>query len=227
MKRTMAPKFWPINRKNKKYTIRPVSGPHSKERCMPLGIILRDVLHYAHTAKESQTLLNKGDVMVDGRVRKSNNFPVGLMDILTIGEENYRILPNATGFYLKKIEENEKHIKPSKIVSKTIIKKGKMQLNLFDGHNIVSDKGDYATGDTIVLDLRKGIVTQIIKMKKGAIAIVTGGKNAGKLGKVGDVTTAKMRPSQVTLEHESGKIIVPKDNVFVIGDKEPVIKIGE
>lgn len=242
IKRSVVPKFWPIERKTKKYALTPSPGPHPKDACIPLGIILRDMLHYTQTAKESQTLLNSGSVKIDGRIRKSKNFPVGLMDILTIGEENYRILPNAKGFYLQRIDDNEARIKPEKIVSKTTIRKGKVQLNLSDGHNILADKGDYGTGDTVIVETQKNTIKQLIKMKKGALVIVIGGKNAGKIGRVDDIVTVKMHPAQVTIGTEAQgrettgrtevrqaveKIIVPRDYIFVIGEKEAAIKIGE
>jgi len=226
-KRSVTPKFWPIERKTKKYAITPSSGPHGKKKCIPLGIILRDMLHYANTAKEAKAILNNGFVKVDGCTRKSTNFPIGLMDVLTIGEEAYRILPDATGFYLQKISEDEVHIKPEKIVSKTTIKKGKTQLNLSDGRNVLVDKGDHETGDIVVFDVQKNVIKQLIKMKKGALVIVTGGKNAGKIGRVEGIVTVKMHPSQVTIDVEGEKIIVPKEYVFVIGEKDAVIEIGD
>ena len=227
IKRSVAPRFWPIERKTKKYAMAPEPGPHAKEKCLPLGIALRDMLHYARTSKEAQALLNKGLVKVDGRARKSNNFPVGIMDVLTVGEENYRILPNRSGFYLQGIDDSEARIKPEKIVSKTVIKKGKIQLNLFDGRNVLADKGEYATGDTAVLDTQKNAVVQLLKMRKGAIVLVIGGKNVGKIGSIEDIAAVKMQAAQVTIDAGGEKIFVPKDYVFVVGEKEPVIKIGE
>lgn len=227
IKRSVVPTFWPIERKTKKYAITPQPGPHSKGRSIPLGVILRDMLRYVHTAKEAKRLLNGGTVNVDGHIRKSKNFPVGLMDILTIGEENYRLLPNEKGFYLQKVDDNETNVKLAKIVSKTTVKNGRTQLNLFDGRNLLVDKGEYNTGDTVIMDLQKSAVKQLIKMKKGSLVLVVGGKNAGKKGRIEEITTVKMHPAQVTIETEDEKIIVPKDYVFVVGEKEAVIKIGE
>ncbi|MFB6076431.1 MAG: 30S ribosomal protein S4e, partial [Candidatus Aenigmatarchaeota archaeon] len=42
-----APKTFPVKKKGRKYVTNPSSGPHSKEECIPLGVILRDVLSYA------------------------------------------------------------------------------------------------------------------------------------------------------------------------------------
>ncbi len=227
MKRTMSPKFWPIERKTRKFAVTPMPGPHRKERCIPLGIILRDMLHYATTERESMVMLNKGEVRIDSHVRKDVHFPVGLMDVLEIGEENYRVLPSENGFRLQKIDEGESNIKPEKIVSKTSVKKGRTQLNLFDGRNILAGKDSYETGDTVVIDTRKNAITQVIKMQKGSLVIVTGGKNSGKTGTIDSITTVKTHAAQVTVDVEGGKIIVPKNYIFAIGDKESAIKVGE
>ncbi|MFC2143717.1 30S ribosomal protein S4e, partial [Candidatus Aenigmatarchaeota archaeon] len=37
LKRLAAPRFWPIERKNKKYIISPKPGPFAKEDSIPLG----------------------------------------------------------------------------------------------------------------------------------------------------------------------------------------------
>ena len=64
LKRHAAPKFWPIERKTKKYSVNPSPGPHSKEKCMPLGVILRDVMKAADNMKEAREILLNGFVKV-------------------------------------------------------------------------------------------------------------------------------------------------------------------
>jgi small subunit ribosomal protein S4e len=225
IKRAATPDFWPLERKTKKFAIVPSPGPHPKNKCIPLGIILRDVLRYGYTTREVKAILSTGQIKVDGRIRKSKNFPVGLMDTLDTGKENYRILPNASGLALHKIDAGEAVLKPEKITSKKTLKKGKTQLNLFDGRNMTVEKEAYSTGDTVILDVGKNVIKQHIKMKKGALAIVTGGKNAGRTGKIKSVLTAKMQPAQVTLQADGMEIIVPKDYVFVIGEQEAAISL--
>ena len=106
LKRLPSPKFWPIERKTKKYVIKPKPGPHSLERSLPLGLIIRDILKHAETLKEAKEILNQEIVKIDGVVRKEHNFPVGLMDVLIIGDEHYRILAGKRGLFLKKISVN-------------------------------------------------------------------------------------------------------------------------
>lgn len=226
LKRTMAPN-WPIERKTKKYVVTPMPGPHSKYGCIPLGVVLRDILKYAETLKEAKVILNKGIVKVDGKVRKKVNFPLGLMDVLTIQAENYRLLPGAKGLYLQSIEEKEASTKLSKINNKVIIKTSKIQLNMFDGNNIIVSSNDYKTGDTAILDLSSRSIKEMLRMKKGSTALITGGRNIGSIGKIENIIVTKNpQPTQVIVNVSGKNVSVPKNYVFVVGHDKPAIKLG-
>ena len=67
MKRLSAPKFWMVSRKEKRFVVRPSPGAHRKDRCIPITVVLRDVLKYAANAKEAKQIVKKGLVEVDGR----------------------------------------------------------------------------------------------------------------------------------------------------------------
>ncbi|MHA1832356.1 MAG: 30S ribosomal protein S4e, partial [Candidatus Baldrarchaeia archaeon] len=43
LKRLPAPRFWPIHKKEFKWTVRPSPGPHPMNRCLPLLLIVRDI----------------------------------------------------------------------------------------------------------------------------------------------------------------------------------------
>src|SRR3989338_2290008 len=107
LKRFSAPRFWPIEKKTKKFVVAPKPGPHAKLRCIPMAVLIRDVLKYARSLNETKSILNKGSVKIDGHIRKDPSFPVGLMDIFTIGSEHYRILPGKKGLHISKIENKE------------------------------------------------------------------------------------------------------------------------
>ena len=49
MKRLTMPRSWPLTRKTDIWVQKPNPGGHSDEMCMPLGVILRDVLGLAHS----------------------------------------------------------------------------------------------------------------------------------------------------------------------------------
>ncbi len=225
MKRTMAPN-WPIERKTKKYVVAPMPGPHGKNDCIPLGVILRDVLKYAGTLKEAKEILNSGVLKVDGETRKEANFPAGLMDVISIGSEKYRMLPGVKGLYLHLIDGSEQAIKLSKINDKTVLRKNKIQLNLFDGKNIIVGSNEYKTGDTIVIELESKTIRETLGMKKGSVALITGGRNTGSIGKIEDIIVTKNpQPTQVIINVDGKNVSVPKNYVFVVGHDKPLIKL--
>ena len=44
MPRMAVPKSWPIERKISRWIMRPICGPHAIENCLPLGVILKEIL---------------------------------------------------------------------------------------------------------------------------------------------------------------------------------------
>ena len=85
LRRSVAPWWWPIPRKEGGvWTVRPNPGPHPLEKCLPLAIIVRDVLRYAKTLREARYVIGQGHIKVDGRVRRDYKYPVGLMDVIEI-----------------------------------------------------------------------------------------------------------------------------------------------
>ena len=53
LKRQMAPLFWGINRKNKRFVITVMPGSHPKNRSIPTAVLLRDVLNVVTTLREA------------------------------------------------------------------------------------------------------------------------------------------------------------------------------
>jgi len=227
MKRLTAPKFWPIERKQGKFIISPRTGPHSKKTCMPLGMILRDVFKYAANMKEAKAILNSGKIKVDGRVRKDYKFSVGLMDIVTIGDESFMILPSHRGFSFKKLKKNETHIKLLKIRNK-VCNAGKIQLNFHDGTNMLVDSNKYKTNEVVLFDIEKKQIKEVLELKKGSTIIILSGKSIGAVGTVEKIiVTRSSQPNMVVVKTGEKKIAVPIGYVFVVGDEAPVIDLGE
>mgnify|MGYP003322436974 CR=1 FL=1 len=96
-KRLVMPRTWPLTRKTNIWAQKPNPSGHQIEMCMPLGIILRDVLGVAHNMREAKRILHARSVMVDGKVETDRSRGVGLMDVLTVGEENYRCILDTNG----------------------------------------------------------------------------------------------------------------------------------
>ena len=68
LKRLAMPRSWPLPRKTTVWVTRPSPGGHSLERCMPVNLIVRDVLGRAQSAREVRFIVHNELLKVDGRV---------------------------------------------------------------------------------------------------------------------------------------------------------------
>jgi small subunit ribosomal protein S4e len=229
LKRLLVPKFWKVEKKSTTWAVSPMPGPHKKFESIPLQVLVRDILKLAETGKEAKTIMNKGEIIVDGQIRKDTRFSVGLMDVVAIPKikKYFRIVPSGSGLKLVDVEEAEAGKKLFKIKDKTKIKKGKTQLNLHDGKNLLVDKDVYKTGDSLLLKMPEQKILEHIKLEKGSTALITHGKNSGKIVKIKDVIVTRSRePNKIICELENEQIEVVKEYVLVVGKKEPVVKLG-
>ena len=236
LKRKPAPKFWPIHRKEFAWVVKPSTGPHSLQNSLSLTLVLRDILGVAKTKKEAGMILSQGKVEVDGKVRRRADFPVGLMDIIAMPSVNeyFRIMPSAKGLVLSRIDKDESSFKLARVENIVAAKEG-VQVALHDGSNILVKVADpknpvevtHETFDILKLGLPEKQVLDKIKTKVGNLAVITGGKNIGKKGKIVDIekTEAKKRRNAlVVIEDEKGvRYQTILDFVFSIGQAQPLI----
>jgi small subunit ribosomal protein S4e len=241
LKRKPAPRFWPIHRKEFVWVVKPSPGPHSLESCLPLAIILRDILGFAKTRKEAKTIVSQGKIHVDGNIRREDDFPTGLMDVISMPDidKHFRILPSKKGLILHPISKDEISFKLCRIENKTTVKNGHVQLNLHDGSNILVKVADpknpqedvYETLDTLKVSLPERQILEHIKLKENDFAIITGGKNIGKYGRIVAIESAKGKKRRNTLaviEDEKGNRYQTILNfVFAVGEKQPLISLPE
>ncbi|HYM40940.1 MAG TPA: 30S ribosomal protein S4e, partial [Thermoplasmata archaeon] len=66
MKRLPAPRSWAIARKTEFWVAKPSPGPHPLDRAVPVGLILRDMLHVCDTARAARHILTGRHVLIDG-----------------------------------------------------------------------------------------------------------------------------------------------------------------
>ncbi len=238
LKRFPAPSFWPIERKAYKFTVRPSPGPHPLDRCIPLLVVVRDILGYAETAREAKKVIKERQIKIDGVPRTDHKFPVGLMDVIEIpaANEYYRVLPHPQkGMILHPIPPEEATFKLCRIENKTTVKGGHIQLNLHDGRNHLIRVSDpmkpvedvYKTLDVIKLSIPEQEILDHIKFEKGVIAIVIGGKNIGLTGRVVEIEKRFGRHrSIVTLEAATKDLFKTSlAYVFPIGVDKPLISL--
>ena len=241
LKRKPAPRFWPIHRKEFTWVVKPTAGPHSLEKCLPLALILRDTLRLAETRKEAKTIFSQGKVFVDGNIRMKDDFPIGLMDIISIPDigKSFCVLPSYKGLILKEISSEDAKFKLCRVEGKTVVRKGQVQLHLNDGSNILVKIADlknpqedvYDTLDTVKMSLPERQILEHIKLKEEDFVIITGGKNIGNWGKAVEIEKAegkKRRNALVTVESEKGNRYQTTLNfVFAIGEARPLISLAE
>ena len=227
-KRQMAPAFWEIGRKQKKFVLSTDSGTHSSARAYPLGIVLRDILKVVNAMREAKHVVNVGDVKIDGVIRKNVNFPIGLMDIIEISsiDKTYRMVPK-DGLIVKPIEipKEEKTQKLCKVTRKLTIKNKKLQYGFHDGRTLINEQ-KINVHDTCLITVPEQKITKLVKLDKGSIVLVISGDNAGTVAKVDEIRDGTfILPKHVLVTFKDRKVELPIDMVMVVGIDKPLIRI--
>ncbi|MDH3395220.1 MAG: 30S ribosomal protein S4e [Nitrosopumilus sp.] len=228
LKRQMAPQFWGIARKDKRFVITVKPGPHKKSQAIPTAVFLRDTLKIVTSLREAKASTYSGKVKIDGVVRKSLHHAIGLMDVVELENVSdiYRLVP-AEEKMLKpiKINESEKSKKLVTVTSKTTINKDKLQIGFHDGRSIISDS-KVNIGDTCLIQIPDVKILEIIKLEIGSQGLVTRGNNVGQIGKIEDIEEGTfILPKRVILTLEDRKIEIPADIIMPIGKGEPIIQL--
>ncbi len=217
LKRLTAPSSWSLKKKATTFIATPMPGPHKKRTSLTLNMVLKEMLKLAKTTREVKRILHEGKILVDNKVRREYRFPVGVMDTITIPSLNasYIILYTEKGkFMLKKLSTNSQE-KICKITGKHTLPKKRVQVNLYDGNNILVDKDTYKTGDSVILS--KGKINRHLKLEKGAMVYLIGGKHIGKTGKLLEIKKFKgIENDRIIMQTKEGKIETLKDYAFVI-----------
>lgn len=223
LKSYFAPKSWKVKKKYVKFVSKPNPGPHNIGMSLPLNVIIRDILGYAKSLKEVKFILKNKNVAVDGIRRRDSRFPVGLFDVLSFNETNeyFRVILDTKGkIELVNIDKQESSHKICKIIGKTAIR-GKVQLNLNDGRNVVTDDPQYKVGDAVLLALNgKAKIKEKISLDKGVMIYLTDGKHIGEIGKVVDIIG-----NRILYKTNEAVIETLKDAAFPVGKDKLLIRL--
>ena len=228
LKRQMAPTFWGINRKEKRFVITVRPGSHPKKNSIPTAVLLRDTLKMVKTLREAKSSIYGGKVKVDGIIQKSLHHSIGLMDVIECEgiTDMYRLVPY-NGHLLEPIKINaaEKSKKLVKVKSKTTIKGGKTQLGFHDGRTIITDI-NANIDDTCLLQIPEQKILDVIKFEKNSQVIVTRGINAGRIGLINEIKQGTFTlPKRINLLIDDKTIEIPANITMVVGKEKPVIQI--
>ncbi len=231
LKRPQSPSFWSIKRKSGKWTMRTSPGPHSLHTSIPIGVVLRDELRYAKSAKEVKILVTQRKIFVDGKTRVNERHPVGLMDVISVPEskEFFRVLPDHGGkLKFLPITEEEAKYKLVKITGKKTQPGGKTQLNLHDGYNKVvsAEEDDYNVNDVLKISVPEKEIEGHIEFKEMQQSIVTGGRSQGARGMIIGFGPEPGWKKTCTIRTAEGEDIRTLSRyVFVVGSNEPEITL--
>lgn len=230
VKRQAAPSFWKIRRKHGQFVVRARPGPHPNAVCYPLGILLRDVLRVGQTMDEVKGILNDGKVSVDGVVRRSIGWPVGLMDTIELIplSQTFRLLPKNRNLLVPVLltKQAETSLKLLRVTLKKTIKGNKTQYGFHDGNSWVVTE-QYSVGDTCLVNLSNRQIKSHLILKKDSVVLVTKGENAGAIGKIEEIREGLFSlPKRSVVSFGDRTVEIPVQMVMSVGDKEPIIQVN-
>ncbi len=183
LKRQKAPKNWPIKRKGTTYVVRP---NFSIGKGLPVLIILRDILKVAQNRRDVKKIIHAKQILLNNKPVKDEKNNVLLFDILNVIPTNkfYRLgISNKGKLNVSEIDKKDAGEKVAKIINKKIIKGKKVQLNLSDGTNFLSNVKANVK-DSVLINLLEKKIESIIPLEEKAKAIVLEGKHAGETGTI-------------------------------------------
>ena len=221
MKRLTMPRSWPLPRKSSVWIQKPNPCGHPLDLCMPMGVILRDVLGVAQNRREAKKILHSKLVKVDGAIETDIGRGVGLMDVLTVGDVSYKCVLDTNGkLRYRTIPAKEALTKICRVMGRTTIKGAKTQVHLHDGRNLLfNENPEYKTGDSLVISLPDQEVKSYHKFEEGSIAYLTGGNHIGELATVrGQDIKRSSKANEVQFD-DFGTI---SDYVFIISDESDI-----
>ena len=205
LKRQKIPNSWPIERKGTKYVVRPSSD---LEKSIPILVLLRDVLKIATTRKEVKHSINLKKILVNGKLARDEKNSLMLFDTLSLVpmKKHYRLELTESGkFDLKEISEKESGRKISKILNKRTLKGKRVQLNLSDGRNFLSEI-KCNVNDSVSIDLVSKKIESCIPLGEKSKVFVFAGKHAGKRGVVGKIKQ-EGKMAEITVDKETLNVL--------------------
>jgi len=228
LKRQMAPLFWGITRKDKRFVVTVRPGSHGKNVSIPSAVFLRDMLKTVNTLREAKFAIYGGKVTVDGVKRKSLHHGIGLMDVIELDglKEVYRLVPK-DGTLLQPIiiKAEEKSKKLVRVKSKVSIKHGKTQIGFHDGRSLI-DETKVSVGDTCILQVPEQKILDVVKLEKDVLGLIVSGANAGKIGNITEIKEGTfVLPKRVIFKLEDREIEIPAEMIMPIGKDKPIIGV--
>lgn len=222
LKRLNAPKHWMLSKMDGIWAPRPSQGPRKLRESLPLILILRNRLKYALTGKETKMICVERNVLVDGKIRTDPNYPAGFMDVVELPKSNdqFRLIYDTKGRYvLHRISDEEKKFKLAKVKKQELTKKKIPYVVTHDGRTIRYPDPAIKVDDVVKVDIATGKIVDFIKFETGKLAMITKGRNTGRVGTVLHVERHPGAFDIVTVRDATGNTFSTRqENVFIIGN---------
>jgi small subunit ribosomal protein S4e len=230
LKRLNAPKHWMLDKLGGVWAPRPSTGPHKLRECLPLIILLRNRLKYALNTKEVKYILMQRLVKVDGKARTDKTYPSGFQDVIDIDKtnEHFRLLYDVRGrFTVHRISPEESKYKLGRVKTLAMGAKKVPYIVTHDGRTIRYPDPLIAVNDTVKIDIETGKVSEFVKFETGNLAMISGGKNTGRVGVIVSRERHQGSFDIVHLKDSAGHVFATRlSNVFVIGEgNRPLISL--
>jgi small subunit ribosomal protein S4e len=199
---------------------------------VPLVVVMRDVLGLVKSKKELRKAINEKQITLNGKEVRETNYPVSLFDVIGVVsmKKSFKAVLNVSKkLVFEEVSGKDAESKVFKVIGKKVLDKGKVQVNLLHGNNVlVKDKEKVKVGDSLVVGF-DGKVVKVIAMEKGHVGYVTHGKHTGHRGKIEEIVVRggkrlaqikenveKGSASKDAEKHKGEKITVWVKNVIVV-----------
>jgi len=224
LKRLNVPKHWMLSKMDGIWAPRPSQGPHKLRESLPLILILRNRLKYALTGKETKSICMEKHIKVDGKVRTDPNFPAGFMDVVEITKagDQFRLVFDTKGRYvLHRISDDEKKFKLARVKKLELTKKKIPYAVTHDGRTIRYPDPLIRVNDVVKIEIETGKIIDFIKFEVGKLAMITKGRNSGRVGTIQHVEKHPGSFDIVSVRDAAGhSFSTRQENVFIIGSGE-------
>jgi small subunit ribosomal protein S4e len=222
LKRIAAPRTWPLLRKEDVFVMRPNPGK-VMQLSLPLGFVLKELLHVAQTSMQVKKILAQGVVSIDGIMIKELRYPLGLYQVLTLDKKSYRLSLSTKGSLALIPLASAEDKTLVRIISKKVLAKGVLSYGMLNGRTIraAAKSKSYQVGDSLVMSL-KGDVLEHLPFGKGKLVQFIGGRHIGFVGHVQHIDAQVL---QVTLA-DGTTVETLKKYAFVVGDKKSAVTLA-
>lgn len=215
IKRLNAPKYFAVHRKEHAYIIKQNPGRHTLNRSIALTVLLGKV-GVASKRSESNKVIKGGLVSVNGKIEREPKFPVGLNDMIALGQDNYSIGINERGQV--RISKDEKGRKDHiyKVIGKYKARNNQIMLRLHDGRAVKGGQ-DSSVYDSVVLS--EGRIVKRLKLGPGSVCECIDGVHVGMAGTVKQIVQGNMhKDKSVIIDQGNGASFqTVVKNIIVVG----------